>query len=435
MYRLLFVLYIQRKQIQALEAREEKVLKKLSGRNQDETEPNVSVQEGSNKEMKSISLALQEHEQSECQRLIQTGQITPFDKTSKYPFSSKDNTHTDEINQSSPLTNVESASPHMTDSLPNSATDHFTTGNHTRRLSRVTADSLAGPSTSSTTPVWGVKRKRPSPTLQLSTDNFDGLFSEPSPPVTKRKRNSKHGGKSLKGKDKAAIQSNQQSKLIPSDLYGCNEIPSSAPAKRISDDPTQLSLDLKCMSSSSQGALNVDPLPHSNSTATESFSHGDTLPHNVSGLPDDDSSCVDPLPTTGSVAAKNEPGADLPEDASVEYDLLEDLSMLSSSFNGEDINTDDYWLPSIAELENFDSDESYESEYYTDDELGPVNEIHSKKKKTLRPLSSDEVESDDANSKRKKGKGRGKKWKKYGSGKWKKHLDDGDEELYRRRIQ
>ncbi len=93
------------------------------------------------------------------------------------------------------------------------------------------------------------------------------------------------------------------------------------------------------------------------------------------------------------------------------------------------------WMPTIQELENFDSEESAESEYFTDDELGGGRP---KPKRLLRALSSDDMDSGDegiSSRKRKKGRGSGRgKRACADSADQRKHLDDGDEQLYKMRI-
>ncbi len=93
------------------------------------------------------------------------------------------------------------------------------------------------------------------------------------------------------------------------------------------------------------------------------------------------------------------------------------------------------WMPTIEELEKFDSEESYESDYFTDDELGTgggVSKPKPKRKRTLRPLSSDDLDSGD-DKKRKRGQG-SRRGKRYCREQQRNHLDDGDEQLYKMRI-
>ncbi len=101
----------------------------------------------------------------------------------------------------------------------------------------------------------------------------------------------------------------------------------------------------------------------------------------------------------------------------------------ATPFSREDMEE---WMPTIQELENFDSEESAESEYYTDDELGGGPP---KRKRRLRALSSDDMDSGDDGTKRKKGRGSGRgKRACTDSADQRKHLDDGDEQLYKMRI-
>lgn len=419
------VYIVQRKQILTLEAREQNLVKKLSGRNKDpnELEPlrssasrsSLSDQQG-NHGVGPLSCTPEGNGLSERQRLIQTGQITPFDTSTQLLAHSQTTT---EINSTLPSR----ISPSTTLFVP--STDHSLNGDISlplstsqtstltdrqvgRRFDNVTASSLTGPSTLDSTPAWGVKRKRSSPTLQLSTDSFGGLFSDPSPatlPKTKRKRNSK----SRNGKDKAESESN-----TPLQIDNENTPSYHTPITVVTGDTLQITSGLN-----SHGSDNSKP----------SSSH--------------DSSPLDTiqLPITHSLETSR---ASLEDPTQVlegsHSEILEDQSLLSNSLNGEDMNVED-WVPSLADFENFDSEESYESEYYTDDELGGGGENgrRSKKKLTLRPLSSDELESDDedhlTSRKRKKGRGN-KKRKKFCSisMKQRKHLDDGDEQLYRMRI-
>ena len=85
------------------------------------------------------------------------------------------------------------------------------------------------------------------------------------------------------------------------------------------------------------------------------------------------------------------------------------------------------WLPSLEDLLDdgeSSSQLSSESEYFTDEELG---EVKRKKKKRLRELSSDGLsDEDELQPKRKKRKRRADHSR---------YHDDGDEELYRLRIQ
>lgn len=92
------------------------------------------------------------------------------------------------------------------------------------------------------------------------------------------------------------------------------------------------------------------------------------------------------------------------------------------------------WVPTIEELENFDSEESDESEYFTDDELGGRVLKAKPKRRALRPLSSDDLDSeDDGTRKRKRGSG-SRKSKRYCREQQRNHLDDGDEQLYIMRM-
>lgn len=256
---------------------------------------------------------------TERQRLIQTGLITPFDKTPE-------------------------ATPTLTlppDVTTPSTTDHHSSSITGSRLDSITPDSLVGPVNSDIT--WGVKQPRPSPTLQLSNDNFDGLFSDLSASTTKLAK--KRSGKSSKGKD-----------------------------SMVTDQPHP--------SHSSNSSLLIPSIP-ANDHTTE----------------------------TDDVMISQ---------AKAEPDFL----------GNQDIED---WIPTIEELENFDSEDSYgASDYYTDEELGVSKP---KRKRALRPLSSDDLESEDECSRPRKKKGcvsgRGKR---YGNKQESKHLDDGDEQLYRMRM-
>lgn len=97
----------------------------------------------------------------------------------------------------------------------------------------------------------------------------------------------------------------------------------------------------------------------------------------------------------------------------------ESLSLPGPSPDGGD------WMPSMLEEE----EESAESEYYTDEELGGEGvggRGRSRRKRKLRELSSDD--SDDELL------GYGRRRKRNSSVQLGKHQDDGDEELYRLRI-
>lgn len=358
----------------------------------------------SNGEIGSLSRVLEVDGLSERQRLIQTGQITPFDTAHpQLPAHSSNLTTTETISTLSPH-----PSPLTTSStLPS---DHLLNGNssllsstsnksHSQsdshlggRYDNLTLSSLVGPSASDSTTTWGVKRKRPSPTLQLSNDSFDGLFSDPSPvtpPKTKQKRNSKRT--SHKGKKKAQNDSTTNS---PTVSLVDESSPPSHPIVSCDTPQTTSNFNSETLGGDTSTANSSHDNAHLNGSSSQA-SLGDTVL------------------------------------------ITEDQSFLPNSLNGEDedMNADE-WVPSIEEFENFDSEESYESEYYTDDELGGRR---SKKKLILRPLSSDDLESDDEDHvtcrKRKKGHGN-KKRKKFCrvTMKQRKHLDDGDEELYRMRI-
>ena len=378
----------------------------------------------------SLSSVLEGDWSSERQRLIQTGQITPFDTSTQLLDHSLKLTTT-EINSTlpSPL------SPSATLFTP--STDHSVSGDNSlplstsqtsnsqtltdrqvgRRLDNVTISSLAGSSNSDSTPAWGVKRKRSSPTLQLSTDSFDGLFSDPSPttlPKTKKGKRISRIGKSRKGKDKA------QSESIDSNFY---HTPSQSDNSSISS-----SQSIVVTGDTLQAAPELNF--HGADNSKSSSSH-DSSPLDTSQLPSTHS-----LESLCPSSASLEDPTLILEGSSTE--VIKDQSLLSNSPNKEDTNADN-WVPSLADFENFDSEDSYESEYYTDEELGGVNGRRPKKKVTLRPLSGDELESDDVDdhvTSRKRKKGRGSKKRKKFCGismKQRKHLDDGDEQLYRMR--
>lgn len=113
--------------------------------------------------------------------------------------------------------------------------------------------------------------------------------------------------------------------------------------------------------------------------------------------------------------------------------------IIEPNMENEDLEYDG-WMPTISDLEGSDSDHhSTESEYYTDEELGRVGfKKEKRKKKKLRDLSSDELEFDEVEERHtgrgKKGKGWGKK-RRRSRREPKKFQDDGDEELFRLRIQ
>ncbi len=98
----------------------------------------------------------------------------------------------------------------------------------------------------------------------------------------------------------------------------------------------------------------------------------------------------------------------------------------------DELSDHEDWIPSLAEFLESD-DTSSESEYITDEELGPGEVEKKKKKKKLRALSSDDDDlSDDYPRKRRRGKGRG--LNKRPDGTKKRYNDDGDEDLYQQRI-
>ncbi|XP_064406502.1 DNA excision repair protein ERCC-6-like isoform X2 [Halichondria panicea] len=307
---------VKRKQISSLQAREQTFLRKLSGK--EDPLSSIDVVSTLGQTTEAIS--------SERQRLIETGQITPFDTLTSSSLQPSQSTIS---------------------SIDNSPTIQPSTTTNSR-LDAITPDSLTGPSSSNTT-TWGVKPQRISPTLQLSTASFDGLFSQSTPSANTAK---KATGKSRNGKNKA--------KPSPS-------------------------LDSRSSSSVSIASGASTPIPADLPGGSYMVNTSSTVPTQ-----------------TGNEA---------------------------TPFSREDMEE---WMPTIQELENFDSEESAESEYYTDDELGGGPP---KRKRRLRALSSDDMDSGDDGTKRKKGRGSGRgKRACTDSADQRKHLDDGDEQLYKMRI-
>lgn len=85
------------------------------------------------------------------------------------------------------------------------------------------------------------------------------------------------------------------------------------------------------------------------------------------------------------------------------------------------------WIPSLAQFMEPDSSSS-ESEYLTDDDMGETRAKKGKRMRELSDLSSDEPEGTGS---RKRGKGRRKRKKQMTA----KYNDDGDEDVYRLRMQ
>ena len=357
----------QRKQITSLQAREQSLLRRLSGKE----DPLSSAQP--------LDQAQNREGLSERQRLIQTGQITPFD-------TQPDSNHTASSQHQS---SIESLTQHEQSSASTPSHTSLVTVTHGNRLDNVTIDSLVGPSNSDSTPTWGVKKKHPSPTIQLSNESFDGLFSQPPPSKTVNKSEAK-SGKSRKGKDKAK----------------------SSHSKRASP-PSNNIQSTRCHSPNGSSSLSSASSLHNTSATPTANGESSMDEHSTHHTPR---------------------FSDVGGQFSGNHDDSQTSINDHTPLNGEGVAEE--WLPSIEELENFDSEESYESEYYTDDELGGAIPQR-KKMQVLRPLSSDDLGSEDddhvTSRKRKKGRGRSKKYSRDSMDQ-KKHLDDGDEQLYRMRV-
>ena len=108
--------------------------------------------------------------------------------------------------------------------------------------------------------------------------------------------------------------------------------------------------------------------------------------------------------------------------------LLPNSSTSEPSMENTESDHDD-WMPSLADFLASDQSSS-SSEYFTDEELGEV------KRKRLRPLSSDDLSSDEEVKSARKGKGkRRRKGKRKVTTRQRYNGDDGDEELYLQRLQ
>lgn len=119
------------------------------------------------------------------------------------------------------------------------------------------------------------------------------------------------------------------------------------------------------------------------------------------------------------------PAAATPE--KIEAEKLESEShSLEPDQENELSDFEDDWKPTLAELLGSDKSSSSESEYFTDEELGEPKI----KKRKLRELSSDGL-SDEEDEKEKRRRRR----KRTTTGKGRKCCDDGDEELFKQRLQ
>lgn len=126
----------KRKQLETLEARERSVLKKLSGGEGNGEEPNKGT---SNDVSFGLPLVMDGGRVTEQQKLIQTGQLTPFGG---------------QVDESAG--NADSASSSISDSAD--------------KLDVTASDSTTSPSSS-------VAVTKAAPTIRLSNNSFDGLFS------------------------------------------------------------------------------------------------------------------------------------------------------------------------------------------------------------------------------------------------------------------
>jgi len=278
---------------------------------------------------------------SEQQRLIQTGQLTPFggrvDETTPGEKTA-DTLSKTPVNQGEPISGGHSAAEPT--SSCSASTSNFHKADIACSNSQVSSDSFfanAEPATLSKDVITTQEKNESQGKglLRLSSDSFDGLFAGPVPSSPATQSVKKSGGK------------------------------------------------LEKVGKHRKGKERVKPAVQGESTSM-----------------------------LNSQKEVLEADSEMWESAS------ESLSLTGPSPDGGD------WMPSMVEEE-----ESGESEYYTDEELGGEGvggRGRSRRKRKLRELSSDD--SDDELL------GCGRRRKRNSSVQLGKHQDDGDEELYRLRI-
>ena len=202
--------------------------------------------------------------------------------------------------------------------------------------------------------------------IQLSSDSFDGLFSDL--PVVPRKKTS--GVRSSKGKEKAGSATVRKRSRTP-------------------DDRERLKT----------------PDSHEVSQGTQQLAHD-------SGVERDSVECISSSPSMFGGS-----------------DFLPEFGRVSNGEREGSVCSDEY-VPDRTDLE--EAEESGESEYYTDEELGEVGGgsgwgRRRKRRRRLRELSSGESEDEmvEVNWSRRK---------RSSAARLRRYQDDGDEELYRMRI-
>ena len=373
------------------------------------------------------------NQSSEQQRLIQTGQLTPFggrveettpgdgttDTLSKTPVE----LISGECSVTGPIPSCSASAGDFHEADITSSSNSPPSSVHTDGSFAI-AETLT--LSKHVTPRQGKIGSQGRGLLKLSTDSFDGLFADPvsSLPATQSVKKSggklENGGKSRKGKER----------VKPTQQGGSTSVLRSH--KKVADSEVWESL--------SEGLSLTGPTPNGGGwmpSVVEEGESGETdsrdwMPSVVEEWESGETDGGDWLP---SVVEEGESGETNSGDwlpSTVEEGESGETDggawMPSTVEEGESGETDGgTWMPSMVEEE-----ESEESEYYTDEELGGEGvsgvEGKSRRKRNLRELSSDDSDGELL--------GYGRRCKRLVSSAVRlgKHQDDGDEELYRMRI-